>query len=108
MNEEIANKMSPLLTIAIPTWNRVKYLAQALEAFTKQIALLHTQDIEVIVSDNASSDTTSDVVRQIAHQYDFLRYYRNSQNLGSDKNFELLVNKAAGKYVWFFCDDDLP
>jgi glycosyltransferase involved in cell wall biosynthesis len=99
--------MTRLLSFAIPTWNRARYLEQLLEALATQIAALQ-YDIEVLISDNASTDSTPEVVRRYQQRFDFIRYHRNPENLGAVKNVTLAVQRADAEYVWLFCDDDLP
>jgi hypothetical protein len=95
----------PLLTIAIPTFNRAKYLRELLSALFDQ--LVARPDVELIVSDNASLDDTAVVVEEFLSRGLKLRYLRNETNMGSDANFEQCFDQAAGKYVWIFGDDDL-
>jgi glycosyltransferase involved in cell wall biosynthesis len=99
--------MTRLLSFAVTTWNRARYLEQLLEALATQIADLH-YDIEVLISDNGSTDSTPEVVRRYQQRFDFIRYYRNPENLGPVKNVTLAVQRADAEYVWLFCDDDLP
>ncbi len=62
------------------------------------------QDMEVLVSDNASTDGTTDVVASFG---DRVRYNRNATNIGSWPNFVKLVETASGDYFAFLQDDDL-
>jgi hypothetical protein len=96
----------PLLTIAIPTYNRSRYLARLLAALGPQI----TDDprIELLISDNHSSDNTPDVVESFCTSGNSCRYLRNETNIGSDGNFLQCFESASGRFVWLFGDDDLP
>ncbi len=95
----------PLLTIAIPTYNRSKYLSLLLEGIFDQI--LHEDRVELIVSDNASTDETAKVVDELKLLGLKLQYLKNECNLGADRNILQCYEKAQGKYVWIFGDDDL-
>jgi glycosyltransferase involved in cell wall biosynthesis len=64
-------------------------------------------EIEVFVSDNASTDNTEEVVREYCARYPGLRYTRNATNVGFDGNVVACIDNAAGEYVAFFSDDDL-
>jgi glycosyltransferase involved in cell wall biosynthesis len=99
-----------LLTIAIPTYNRAESLRATLLSFAEQTERLELTDIELIVSDNCSTDTTPEVVAGIsaAHPSVRVRYFRNASNLGFDGNVSALFNRAEGRYVWTFSDDDQP
>src|SRR5579859_7609105 len=95
----------PLLTIAIPTYNRAPYLKELLLVLFDQ--LLDEPRFELMISDNATSDETPAVVDEFVKQGLQLRYIRNQTNIGPDANFLQCFEKARGKYVWILGDDDL-
>jgi len=95
----------PLLTLAIPTYNRSANLALLLGMIAPQLAEL--PQIELIVSDNASPDDTEQVMRQFLAEGLQCRYIRNATNIQADPNFLQCYAKATGKYVWIFGDDDV-
>lgn len=95
----------PLLTIAIPTYNRAGCLKELLSVLADQ--LKNEPRAELIISDNASPDDTPSVVRDFVHRGPRVRYIRNAQNIGPDANFLQCFEQARGKYVWIFSDDDL-
>jgi glycosyltransferase involved in cell wall biosynthesis len=106
MTEELQQlkRVKPLLTIAIPTYNRAECLKLLLSELIKQI----TDDrVELIISDNASTDGTSEVVEQFVRQGTNIRYKANAVNIGSDANFLQCYSMARGEYVWIFGDDDV-
>lgn len=96
---------SPLLTIAIPTYNRCTYLSELLESLLSQLS--KEGRVELIVSDNASTDQTSKVVQHYRDRGFEIQYLRNSANLGPDGNFIQCIKRASGRYVWIFGDDDI-
>jgi len=99
-------QFQPLLTIAIPTYNRASYLRLNLEQLSSQfIKVVH--NIEILISDNCSADKTSAVVTDFVAQGLPIRYIRNSENIGSDCNIAQCFNEAAGRYVLILGDDDL-
>ncbi len=97
--------LRPLLSFAIPTYNRAKYLDQLLGVLLKQ--LNGESRVEVIVSDNASTDNTKALVEAYRQRGLHIRYLCNETNLGADFNVLQCYEQAAGKYVWVFGDDDL-
>ena len=97
MNIEINNKLS----IVIPTYNRASFLDYSLEI---HIPLAKEHNIPIYVSDNASSDNTSEIVNKWMEKYEFLYYYGNIKNLGADLNFELILNKPNTDYIWLLGD----
>lgn len=100
------NTKSPLLTIAIPTWNRAEFLALNLEQLLQE-GRNCWDDIEILVSDNASTDDTSKIVSDAISRGVPVRYVRNAENIGSDANIAQCFNLAQGKFVLIMGDDDL-
>ncbi|MCC7384156.1 MAG: glycosyltransferase family 2 protein [Deltaproteobacteria bacterium] len=94
--------MNPRLSICLPTYNRASFLRGALESICTQA----TDDLEIVVSDNASTDDTPGVVADFARRYPFVRGHRHEANLGFDRNFKSLVELAKGAYCWTLGDDD--
>jgi glycosyltransferase involved in cell wall biosynthesis len=101
----VATTERPLLTIAIPTFNRCGFLGQLLASLGEQTR--GEERVEVLVSDNASADETAAVVERARGLGLRLTYVRNAENVGADGNFLQCYERAAGKYVWIFSDDDL-
>ncbi len=95
---------TPLLTIAIPTWNRSGLLEQLLESLSAQH--LDPAEVELLIADNASTDTTPELVGGFTGQL-HPRYLRHPENLGSDANFVFCFEQARGRYFWLLSDDDL-
>lgn len=98
---------SPFLTIAIPTWNRADYLRQNLAYLKAEIASVGAERVELIVSDNCSSDSTPAVVQEAQEQGLEIRYFRNAENIGWARNFAQCVEAAQGRYLLLFGDDDV-
>jgi glycosyltransferase involved in cell wall biosynthesis len=101
MNDGIP-AMGIKLSIAIPTYNGAQTIRETLDSIVSQLE----ECVEIVVSDNASTDSTADIVREYQARYPVIRYFCNDENFGVDRNFDLAVQRAAGKYVWFFGDDD--
>ena len=95
----------PLLSICIPTYNRANWLDSAVRAVVPQVARLGGQ-VELLVSDNCSPDSTPDVIANTPGR-EHIRYYRNEANVGACLNVDLCVKRAAGEFVWVVGDDDL-
>lgn len=97
----------PIISICIPTYNRASCLRQCLESIVAQFKdPLVRENAEVVVSDNASTDGTEDVVKEFQKEFSNVFYYKNSENIGVDKNILNVVEKATGEYVWLLGDDD--
>lgn len=97
----------PLLTIAIPTYHRAqkldKQLAWAVNAIDGR-----WDEVELIVSDNASPDETPQVCEKWKEQSGgCLNILRQSQNIGLARNVLFCIKKAQGEFVWVVGDDDI-
>ena len=96
------NNYRPLVTIAIPTYNRADgYLREALESALSQTY----EKIEIVVSDNCSMDNTESVVRSFSDSR--IQYFRQPTNIGANNNFNFCVQVAKGEYFLLLHDDDL-
>ncbi len=101
--------MQPLLTIAIPTYNRCLKVKRLLDRLVEIHELRPWgKRIELLVSDNASTDDTSGLVKEYVKFFPTLRYHRQVTNCGFDGNVLDCYHRAQGQYVWFHSDDDLP
>jgi glycosyltransferase involved in cell wall biosynthesis len=105
MTQESQSSERPLLTIAIPTYNRSEYLTQLLEILAPQLS--GESRVNLVISDNASTDDTPTVVESFREEGLALTYIRNETNLGSDRNFLQCFEQSRGKYLWLFSDDDI-
>lgn len=92
----------PLLSICIPTFNRAGYLTECLASIQAEGLC---DDIEVVVSDNASTDDTQAVLTHFKDHLP-LRWVIQAANLGADRNFDAVVNFARGKFCWILGSDD--
>lgn len=93
---------SPLVTICVPTYNNGKYLRQCLDSIRTQTY----SNIEVIVSDNSSSDDTIDIIKLYCQQYNW-KCFLNEKNIGAFNNFNKLISLANGEYVAIYHSDDI-
>lgn len=93
----------PLLSICIPTYNRAGFLRECLSSINPEEL---DGNVEVVVSDNASTDDTLKVLEafQATHP---LRYIVQPENLGPDRNFDAVVTEARGEYCWLLGSDDV-
>jgi glycosyltransferase involved in cell wall biosynthesis len=92
----------PLVTIGIPTYNRAADLQRAVGS---ALAQDHEQ-LEVVVSDDASTDSTEAVMRSVVEREPRLRYLRQPSNLGHARNFQAVLDAARGEYFMWLSDDD--
>lgn len=99
----------PLLTIAVPTYNRAECLAIVLTRLLEEVESLPAghPPVEIIVIDNASTDETEQQLAKFSPR-PWLRLLRNPTNVGMDRNFVRCLDEASGRWLWLFSDDDLP
>jgi FkbM family methyltransferase len=95
----------PIISFAIPTYNRSAKLARLLKLLYAQLGSVETGAVEVIISNNCSTDDTSTVME--AYAVYGVRSFHQGTNLGLDGNLRFLYEQARGQYVWFFGDDDI-
>lgn len=95
----------PLLSICIPTYNREKYLEECLESILHQ-KWFDQEDIEIIISDNASIDNTKEMIFDLQKKYKNINYFCNEENIWPVNNLILSVQRTRWEYVWIFGDDD--
>lgn len=93
----------PLVTIGLPVHNGERFLRSALDSILGQT---YTK-IEVIISDNASTDATGMICREYAGRDSRVRYRCNATNLGAAPNYNLLVDLAQGEFFKWASHDDV-
>jgi len=87
------------LSICIPTYNRSNYLKQSLDSIVCLDEFNEGCKVEIIISDNCSSDNTELLVNKYISLYgEKIKYYKNSSNI-SDKNFEKSLSYGNGKFL---------
>ncbi len=96
----------PLLSICIPTFNRASLLDVCLASLLPQVASCGEQ-VEVVVSDNASTDETRDLLTKWQQRFPF-RLHRHNDNIGLLGNITFVAGTLArGDFIWLLGDDDL-
>ena len=76
----------PLLSICIPTRNRAAFLYRTLRSITETPVFQNGNEVEVVVSDNASTDATEEIVKIFTEKYgNKIVYSRNDENIKDKK-----------------------
>jgi glycosyltransferase involved in cell wall biosynthesis len=96
------DKSLPLVSIGIPTYNRAETLIKTIESILMQ----NYQNLEMIISDNASTDRTEEVCLNYVKQDNRIRYIRQSVNQGAIFNFKNVWQKSRGEFFMWLADDD--
>ncbi len=92
---------SPLVTVAMVTYNSAKYVAAAIESVLAQSYIA----LELIIVDDASNDGTWEIVNRYVDKR--IRAYRNASNIGEYPNRNRALNHALGEYLIYIDGDDI-
>src|SRR6267378_655561 len=93
----------PLVSICIPTFNHASALAGAIDSARAQTY----RNIEILIADNHSTDSTAAIAQGAASGDARIRYLRQAENLGMGRNFSACISSARGELIKFLCDDDV-
>jgi glycosyltransferase involved in cell wall biosynthesis len=95
-----SSSCNPKLSIIVPSFNHEKFISECLESILAQ----DFQDYELIISDDASSDTTPEIVS--SYKDPRVRLFLNKANLGMVSHWNWLLTQARGQYIKFLFGDD--
>ncbi len=95
-----------ILSICIPTFNRVRQLDNCLNSILISKNNVDNFNFEVCVSDNNSSQNTYEIIKKYSKDLN-ITYNKNEKNYGFAINGIKTVSMAKGKYSWMIGDDDL-
>ena len=93
----------PVVSVGVPVFNGERYLEDAVRSILAQTGV----DLELIISDNASTDRTPELCRLYAASDRRIRYVRNDSNQGAAANYNRLVRLAEGEYFKWAAHDDI-
>jgi glycosyltransferase involved in cell wall biosynthesis len=93
----------PSLSIGIPVRNGAKYLAHTLA----RLRAAELDDVEILISDNASSDETADIIQAALAQDPRVRYVRQAEDIGPAANFNYVFQHTNGEFFSWLAHDDL-
>jgi glycosyltransferase involved in cell wall biosynthesis len=87
----------------MPLYNEAKFLRPALDALLAQ----DYRDLELVISDNGSTDDTEAICREYAARETRIRYHRNAQGIGAIRNFNRVFELSRGEYFMWASGHDL-
>jgi len=96
--------MPLILSILIPTYNRKTQLCRALSSIVSQIDGNLASKVQVIVSDNNSTDGTLNDLNAFAEQ---ITIYSQVENIGAERNYAFLMANSSARFKWIFGSDDV-
>lgn len=94
---------APLVSVGLPVYNGAAYVAEAIQSVLDQTLA----DLELIVSDNASTDETPEICQGFADRDQRVRFIRNHENRGAAPNYNLTLLLARGPYFKWLAHDDV-
>ena len=94
--------LRPLISVAIPTYNRGRLLEKTLASVLPQAR----EGVEVVVYDTGSADDTIQLVEKLARDNSTLRFFSIAERRSLDETLLRLLDVCRGEYVWFFSSDD--
>ena len=97
------NVNTPLVSIGVPVYNGEKTLSKALSCLLAQ----DYKNLEIIISDNGSTDDTPKICKEFENKDKRVSYYRSDENLGSTWNFNRVFDLSNGKYFMWAAHDDI-
>jgi glycosyltransferase involved in cell wall biosynthesis len=93
----------PLVSIAIPSYNYARFIERSIRSAMSQTY----ENIEIIVSDNASTDDSVEIIARLAAADRRIRFTVNETNVGVFENFNLACDACTGVYIVFLSADDI-
>lgn len=102
----LAATSSVRLSICIPTYNRARFLRECLSSIVSQFEGSISESVEIVISNNGSTDNTEEVIEEFKNKYLNITAIRQSENIGFDRNVLAVVSAAQGEFCWLLGDDD--
>lgn len=96
------SNIQPLVTIYIPTYNRLELLKRAVKSVQEQTY----RNLEIIIVDDCSTDGTQDYLIQLAQQDQRIRYFFKEKNSGACVSRNIAIENATGEFITGLDDDD--
>jgi len=99
----VGTSRPPRVSIGLPVYNGAEFVGEAIESILGQTF----EDLELVISDNASTDDTLEICRQYRDRDPRVRLHENPVNLGASRNFNLVFELSEGEYFRWAAADDL-
>src|SRR5262249_40381711 len=93
----------PTVSICLPVYNGERFLAEAIESVLEQTH----RDYELLICDDLSHDSSLEIARTYARYDTRVTVWSNPQRLGLFANYNSSIERATGKYIKLFAQDDL-
>lgn len=97
-----SSKLKPKVSIGLPVYNAESFLRKKLDSLLSQ----KFNDFELIISDNASTDSTPSICEEYSKRDNRIRYFPQKKNMGAPWNFKFVLEEAKADYfAWTAVDD---
>ncbi len=93
-----------LLSVVIPVYNGHRFLAETVNSILRQKG---GDNVEIVLCDDVSSDQSYEIGADLSLEHANIKAFKNTINLGMDRNFEQTAAHATGEYIWFCGQDDI-
>lgn len=94
----------PIVSVCVATYNQERYIKDCLLSV---LAQAYDVTLEVLVGDDASTDNTLEIVRDIAGKYpDIVKLFHHKKNMGGCANYQFLIERSKGTYIAHLDGDD--
>jgi glycosyltransferase involved in cell wall biosynthesis len=94
---------APLVSVAMCTYNGARYIREQLDSILQQTY----PNLEIVIVDDASRDTTAEIVQSYADRDRRIIFQANAENLGYNRNFEKAISLCHGDYIAISDQDDI-
>lgn len=95
--------MNPLISVIIITYNRGRYIREAVESVVNQ----SFKDLELIIIDDCSTDDTESIIAEYAKKDDRVRYFKLPERGGISKARNFALRESVGEYIAVLDSDDV-
>jgi glycosyltransferase involved in cell wall biosynthesis len=102
MKELLKMNFEAKVSVGIPVYNGEKTLARALDSILNQTYF----NLEIIISDNCSTDSTPTICKKYIKKDSRIKYVRSNANIGAIKNFNHVFNLSHGEFFMWVAHDD--
>jgi glycosyltransferase involved in cell wall biosynthesis len=99
----MSNNKYPLVSIGMPIYNEARFLHEALDALIRQ----NYPNIELLISDNASTDNSAEICQEYADKYDWITFHHFDVNKGPAINFSYVLHGTTGRYFMWAAGHDI-
>ena len=102
-NMSVTRRIVPRASVGLPVFNGERYLEESLGSMRAQ----HYDDFEIVICDNASTDRTEEICRDLAADDERVIYHRQSTNRGAGFNYNDCFQRSRGEFFTWLAHDDL-